>query len=679
MKHTLAIFTACLVVFGMAAQEEMGDSITARELTEVTVNGERPQVSGRDGIIVVDLPAIVRDKPVSNILEALGYLPGVVNNNGLIGLAGASEISIILNGEPTNMPLQNLYQLLYNMPVERLKNVEVMYSAPAKYHVNGAVINLVLKTPRPLDGLQGQVRAGYNQDHYASYGGGLSMTYAVKDWSFDLNYGLSRAKSWNREETFSNHLYKGVRIGIEDDMRRISENWANTIYTSARYKGISLTYNGQISSKVKGKSLSRGTLGSFANDYGYLGPVNYQNIGLRYAAPFGLTLGGDYTRYSEKTEQRLSQGEQVLLNSLNRQSIDRWHGYVDQQHQLGIWQINYGAEYQFAHDHSSQINYPAEEGSFFGTSKEEMVDAYVGLQTSLDWGLSFNVSAKGEYFHNEYQHNWNFIPQLGATFYRTPVSIFQLDFSTIRQYPSYWTLHQRTSYINPYSKVIGNPELQPFLNYSGQLSYIFKQKYVATLYVQYGDKATVQLPYQSTEELSLVYQTINMNYKRSIGLNLNIPLNVGNIWSATFTANLFHQREKADRFHDMSFDNGKWIFYGGWNNTIKFSRNFPVSMSLDATYISPSVQGIADLSSIWKVDAGVKWQFGRSRSCELDLQANDIFNRWSPTMTITSGGQDYRMKVRDMSRNLKLTFIWRFNGFQPKETSAPDTSRFGTN
>ncbi len=181
MKHTLAIFTACLVVFGMAAQEEMGDSITARELTEVTVNGERPQVSGRDGIIVVDLPAIVRDKPVSNILEALGYLPGVVNNNGLIGLAGASEISIILNGEPTNMPLQNLYQLLYNMPVERLKNVEVMYSAPAKYHVNGAVINLVLKTPRPLDGLQGQVRAGYNQDHYASYGGGLSRTYAVKD------------------------------------------------------------------------------------------------------------------------------------------------------------------------------------------------------------------------------------------------------------------------------------------------------------------------------------------------------------------------------------------------------------------------------------------------------------------------------------------------------------------
>lgn len=30
-----------------------------------------------------------------------------------------------------------------------------------------------------------------------------------------------------------------------------------------------------------------------------------------------------------------------------------------------------------------------------------------------------------------------------------------------------------------------------------------------------------------------------------------------------------------------------------------------------------------------------------------------------------------------MTRNLKLTFIWRFNGFKPEDTDI-DTSRFGT-
>ena len=676
MKRNYIIFIAMIAVNSMMAQSEMPDSIEGRELNEVVVKGEKPQIKGKDGIMVVDLPNIVKDKPVSNILEALGYLPGVVNNNGMIGLAGTSDVTIILNGELTNMPLQNLYQLLYTTPIDRLKTVEVMYTAPAKYHVNGAVINVVLKTPTPLDGLQGQVRAGYNQGHYGSYGGGLAATYAVNDWTFDLNYGLSRSKSWNHEETYSNHLFEGQRSMIEDNMRRISESWSNTIYAAATYKRLRLTYNGQITSSAKGRSLSDGTLGSFTNNYIYNGPINYHNIAMRYSAPFGLTVGGDYTYYGEKRNQSLFQKSAYLLGELNKQDINRWHIYLDQQHQLGKWQLSYGVEYQRADDSSSQKIGDSE--GFSGTTSEDLADAYIGVQRSFDWGLSFIVSAKGEYYHNNYQHNWNFIPQLGATYYKTPKSIFQLNLSTIRVYPSYWELRNGTSHINPYAKVLGNPSLQPYLNYAGQFSYIFKQKYVATLYVQYADKATVQLPYQSPDELSLIYQTINTNYKRTVGLNLNVPFNVGYIWNATATANVFNQREKADHFHDISFDNKKWIFYGALNNSFKFSQNSPLSLSVDFTYISPSIQGLADLSALWKVDAGVKWQFGKKRCCEIDLQANDIFNRWSPTMTIRHAGQDYRMKVRDMTRNLKLTFIWRFNGFKPKNESGIDTSRFGT-
>ena len=236
------LFIAILHGIAAYAQAESVDTIATRQLNEVVVKGERPQVRGKDGVMVVDLPGIVKDKPVNNILEALGYLPGVTNNDGMIGLTGASGVTIILNGELTNMPLQNLYQLLYNTPVDRMKNVEVMYSAPAKYHVDGAVINVVLKTPTPLDGLQGQVRAGYNQAHYGSYGGGLAATYAIKDWSFDLNYGLTREKSWNHEEAQSNHLLNGKRNMIEDNMRRIGQNWRNDIFASVAWKTLKINY-----------------------------------------------------------------------------------------------------------------------------------------------------------------------------------------------------------------------------------------------------------------------------------------------------------------------------------------------------------------------------------------------------------------------------------------------------
>jgi hypothetical protein len=106
-------------------------------------------------------------------------------------------------------------------------------------------------------------------------------------------------------------------------------------------------------------------------------------------------------------------------------------------------------------------------------------------------------------------------------------------------------------------------------------------------------------------------------------------------------------------------------------------KNSPISLSVDFSYISPSLQGIANMSSMWKADAGAKWLFGRKLCCELDLKVDDIFNQWSPTMTINDKGQDYKMKVFDMTSNLKLTFIWRFNGFKPKDYSI-DTSRFGT-
>lgn len=681
MRQAVTFITALICALCASGQTETPDTISSRQLNEVVVKGEKPQVRAEDGVMVVDLLGIVRDKPVNNILEALGYLPGVTNNNGLIWLTGASNVTIIINGELTDMPLRNLYQLLYNTPVDRLKNVEVMYSAPAKYHVNGAVINVVLKTPSPLDGLQGQVKAGYNQAHYGSYGGGLAATYAIRDWSFDLNYGLTRSKSWSREETRSNHLYNGKRTIIEDDMRRIGQNWSNTIFASASWKTLKLTYNGQIVSDSKSWNLSSGTLGNYTNAYSMLSPVGYHNIALRYVAPFGMTVGGDYTCYSENRSQSLFKDTDYLLGSENRQDINRWHVYADQQHQLGKWQLNYGAEYQHSKDHSSQhycIVGMADNPNFDDIINEDVASFYIGTQRSFDWGLSFNASAKGEYYHNKYQHNWNFIPQFGATYYKTPKNIFQLNFDAQRIYPSYWELHGGTSHINDYSTIIGNPKLQPYIQYDAQFSYILRQKYVATLYFQYGDNATVQLPYQSPYTLNLIYQTINMNYKRVAGLNLHAPFGVGYIWNATATANVFNQREKADNFHDISFDNSKWIFYGSITNSFKPCRDCPVSLSVDFSYISPSLQGIANLSAIWKIDAGVKWQFGKKRCCELDLKADDIFNKWSPIMKINHAGQDYRMKVHDMTCNLKLTFIWRFNGFKPKENNNLDTSRFGT-
>ncbi|MBD5275120.1 MAG: outer membrane beta-barrel protein [Bacteroides sp.] len=663
-----------MVSFG---QEEVADSISMQVLDEVTVNGERPRVTAQDGILTVDLPAIVKDKPVTNILEALGYVPGVINDNGMIGLNGTSGVTIILNGELTNMPVQNLYQLLYSTPIDRLKNVEVMYAAPAKYHVSGAVLNIILKTPRAIDGLMGQLNSSFKQAHYGSYGGGLAATYAVRDWTFDFNWSVGRSKRWDRQETYSNHLVSDERVMIEDDMRQRGSGLKNSVFASMTYKTLKLTYNGQIDSDSKNESLSSGTFGEYTNRYSFLSAPTYHSVALRYLAPFGLTVGGDYTSYHEKREQMLSKSSENLLNAYNRQVINRYHAYADIEHECNGWQLNYGAEYMHSDDHSTQDYVFPQLDGFDDVLKEDVADAYVGAQGSFDWGLSFSVSAKMEYFHNNYQHNWNFVPQLGVTYYRTTKSIFQLNLTTQRVYPQYWELHGGTSYVNEYSEIRGNPLLLPYMSYSGQLSYILSQKYVGTFYMLYADRYSVQLPYQLPEDLHLLFQTVNLDFSRTLGLQLQAPVDVKGFLNSIAVANIMHKQEKCSRFHDIGFDNGKWSFYGSLNNTIRFSATCPVSVSLDVSYVTGQIQGPGDFNSLWKFDAGAKWRFGKNRCCEVDLKCNDIFNTWNPKLTIKTAGQDYRMIAHDMARSLSLSFVWRFNGFKPKDTDI-DTSRFGT-
>mgnify|MGYP000016587073 FL=1 len=131
-------------------------------LDEVIVKGERPLVKVEEGKLSYDLSQLTTHRIVNNAYEILQQLPGVQEINGNLSLAGAHNLSIILNGRPTTMSHEQLAILLKNTPASRVEKVEVMYSTPPQYHIRGAAINLLLKVYRPEEsGLQGEVNAGY--------------------------------------------------------------------------------------------------------------------------------------------------------------------------------------------------------------------------------------------------------------------------------------------------------------------------------------------------------------------------------------------------------------------------------------------------------------------------------------------------------------------------------------
>ena len=72
-------------------------------LNEVVIKGERPQVKIEDGALSYDINKIAETKVISNAYESILQLPGVVEQNGSITLAGTNGVSIILDGKPTTM------------------------------------------------------------------------------------------------------------------------------------------------------------------------------------------------------------------------------------------------------------------------------------------------------------------------------------------------------------------------------------------------------------------------------------------------------------------------------------------------------------------------------------------------------------------------------------------------
>ena len=254
--------------------------------------------------------------------------------------------------------------------------------------------------------------------------------------------------------------------------------------------------------------------------------------------------------------------------------------------------------------------------------------------------------------------------------------IFQLSFSSDKTYPDYWDIQNSVSYLNGYSKALGNPQLRPSTDYIADLTYVLKSKYMFSVYYTHTKNLFAQLAYQSPDELVMIYQSVNYDYQRNFGISSIIPFTIGGFWNSRITLDGSYFRDVCRDYHGIGFDNSVWRGVAMMNNTFTLSSKPSISLELNAMYVSPSIQGNYDLSSIWKVDAGLKWIFA-NRNAEFRLTGNDLFNTATPNATVNDRGQRFEIIQHADSRYVSLSFTYRFGGFKSKERKKVDTSRFG--
>jgi hypothetical protein len=661
-------------------------------LSEVSIIGEYPLVRVIDGKMTYNMSQLLTEKMATSIYDAILKLPGIHIQKGTFQLIGANNVTILINGKKTNMDENQLNNLLKNMPKERIREAEVMYSAPPQYHVRGAVINLVLDNAiYDTQQLQGQINTLYNQGYYKNFQGGVTILYNTPKTLTDFLYSFGYNQVRTGQEIISQHIFNDQVSDINQSDRGYSVKPIHTIRLGNDWlindkDKITLAYTAEIQPWMRSFNSSNGTYSDSENKKNTDKPVQMHNIALNYTSGFGFSTGIDFTSYKNHTTQHYRErmeGKEDFFDARSKQDIRRLSFYADQSHSLGKgWTLNYGTKFSFASDKSSQIYHSSVSHNWSDYDSDSQLneytyDLYAGFSKRFANNLSLNASLTGEYYKHKKIDYRSLFPMMEITYTANPVSVFQLSVSSDKVYPSYWEMQNTTSYLNGYTEIQGNTDLRPAKNYSFQLNYIWKSKYIFTLFANYTDDFFCQIPYQSSDRLMLIYKTLNFNYSAKLGFNMMIPFRISRIFESRFILNGYYDKMKSDHYYDLSFTKNNLAIYTNLDNTFTISSKPNIKAELSGSYISRNIQGPMTINAMYRIDTGIKWTFNRNKA-ELSLKVNDIFNSWAPKeLNLQYQTQNLRMKEVVDSRRISLSFTYRFGDFKPKAHKEVDQSRFG--
>lgn len=686
------------------------------QLAEITVKGERPQVKLEGGKLTYDIPQLMKDKTATNAFEIIKDLPGLIERNDNLELVGASRLNIILNGQLTTMSADQLIQLLKTMPASRVEKAEVMYNAPAKYNVKGALLNVVLsKNESETPSWQGETGVDYTQYRHAGGDAHVNLLYTNKGFSLDFLLNGNKRRDVMGEDMLARHTLNSGMTEISQHNRALVHVNRGTVrlgmdYTFANEDKLSLAYylkgDKVLSdrdaftsyldlSKPENKSEST----SLVRDDGHSA---IHNIRLQYDGHAGISAGADFTRYHspsvldyQDTNTNTNGSRTDMINN-TRQDVSRWSVFLNKTHSFASgWGLNYGVHGGYASS-KNYSEYLYDQGAGYemdeealedNTQKEYIADIFAEVSKSFGERFSATVGLKGEYFKSDYASSrenmnlWNegaLFPTVSLSYTFSPRHILQFDISSDKTYPGYWQVSPQVTPLNSYSEVAGNPLLKPYRTYEGQMVYIFRQKYMLVAFCEYTPDYFAQLPYQSDTELKTVFRFENMDYSLEAGLAVIIPFNVGRFWNSRITLRGWRMQEKNDNFHGISYNREAYLGLAHMSNTFNLCDKPNLKMTIDGQYVTPgAIQGIYDLGSMYEISAGLKWTFLNDRA-SLTLKGDDIFASSIPrTIKINQGNQWSRMRKLNDERCLKLSFVWKFGGYKEREHDSIDTSRFG--
>lgn len=688
----------------------------AQTLQEVKIVTKKPFIEQQIDRMVVNVENNIGSAG-GTALEVLEKAPGVTidRQNDRLQFKGRQGVMVMIDGKLQQISMQDLMNMLQSMPSDNVEKIELISNPPAKYDAAGntGLINIVLKKNKNF-GTNGNYTLSAGYGFYEKLNGSLGLNHRNAKVNAFGNVSLFHARFRNTQDIDRTIAYQDQVTYIDQNSPRVGNpqnislrggmdffmSKKTTIGVLATGMLNQFKMNGISSTDFRDKTQ---TLTSrFDTDaYNHNRLANFTgnlNVKHDYGKGRELTADADYSFFDGNSGNDLNTtyytpDEVVLRKEIFRNimpsRINIAAAKIDYIHPLKKGKVEFGAksslvstdnDMRFENQIDKQwVLDPSKSNRFKYT--ENINATYANYSTKLNKKTQLQLGIRAEHTHSEgnsitlnsvvTRDYVNLFPSVFVSRTLDTNNVLNVSFSRRIDRPNYANLNPFQFFLDPFTFQQGNPNLKPQFTNSFQVTHVYKGAFSTTLgYSRINDVIANQIPKQIPAENKTYVTTENLDHQDNYNLTLSIPIPVNKWWTMQNNISAFYNRYR-------SFYYGADLDLGQFGATVFMTNNFTLpkgyTAELSGFWNSPTQYNLLKAQAQGQISAGVAKSLW-NRKGSLRLNMNDIFflNRFAGTVKYQD--LNFRVMSRFESRQVRLSFTYRFGNQNVKAARQRGTS-----
>ncbi len=682
-------------------------------LKDVTVTAKKPLIEVKADKTILNVENSINSVG-NDALELLRKSPGVlVDKDENISLSGKNGVQIYIDGKPSPLSGSDLATYLKSLQSSQIEAIEIITNPSAKYEAEGnaGIINIRLKKNKSF-GTNGSVNAGYNIGIYPKYNAGISFNHRDKKVNLFGNYNFNN----NRNQGFMDIYRVQLDTIFDQHSKMLFDNNSHNFKAGMDYfinnrNTIGVMVNGNLASPHFSNQSSTTITYQPTNTIDRILKANNKSVGSRdnvnanlnyhFADTSGheLNVDADYGYYNIKSNQYqpnfyydptgVDLENQYIYNMIAPTKIDIYSVKADYEQNFMKGRLGYGGKFSYvkttnnfdrynvytsdkfldtlrSNDFNYKENINAGYINYNRQFKSIMIQAGVRIENTNSEGTSNGNRWNGNnyvVYDSVFKRNYSdFFPSAAITFNKNPKNQWGLSYSRRIDRPAYQDLNPFEFKLDEYTYQKGNTQLTP--QYTNSVSLTNTLGYKLTTRLTYSHVNDVFSQIIDTADRSKTFITKkNLATQDITSLNISMPWQKK--WYSVFAnVNSYYSHYKAN------FGTGRTIDLDVYAVNVYAQQTFKVAkattLELSGFYSSPSIwQGTFKTDAIWSVDGGIQQNLFKGKATA-KATVTDIFQTLRYTATSNFAGQYMHVHGGNESRQLRLSFIYRFGSSQVK-------------